>query len=107
MAMHFLNKRCDECDRIYSVRRPRNPNQVAAVVALIKCPICHPEALKDVCGACRLPASIFPIHSNGVCGPCARWQFYLRLNDEQRGVIRKKEAERWRASHAIEPSQSA
>jgi hypothetical protein len=107
MAMHFLNVRCDECYVIYSVRRPRNPNQVAAVVALIKCPLCHPEALADVCGACRLPSSIFPIHSNGVCGPCARWQFYLHLSDEQRGVIRKQEAQRWRAAHSFKaPSNS-
>jgi hypothetical protein len=61
---------------------------------------------KDVCGACRLPSSIYPIHSNGVCGPCARWQFYLRLNDDQRGAIRKKEAERWRTSHSFKRSSN-
>jgi hypothetical protein len=94
MAMHFLNKRCDECDIIYSVRRPRNPNQVAAVVALIRCPYCHPEALKDVCGACRLPSSVFPIHSNGVCGPCARWQFYLHLTGERRVMVLEIERKR-------------
>jgi hypothetical protein len=101
--MHFLNKRCDECYGIYSVRRPRGPNKVAAVVALIQCPHCHPEALKDACGACRLPSSIYPIHSNGVCGPCARWQFYMRLSDEKRGVIRVQEAKRYRARSLQSP----
>jgi hypothetical protein len=35
--------------------------------------------------------------SKGVCGACARWQFYLHLDGEKRGAIRARETKRWRA----------
>jgi hypothetical protein len=66
MILHRLNKRCDECWKIYSVRRPRVV-LIVAVIAAIQCPTCHPEALADCCSGCRLPFSAVKLHSNGQC----------------------------------------
>lgn len=65
-----LSKRCDECGDIFSVRRPHRASQIARANLLIKCPICFPEHLKDVCGACRLPYALVGHHAQGMCNAC-------------------------------------
>lgn len=53
--MLFVHIRCDDCYQLFSVRRPKNTLLIPKIIALVRCPICHPEALKDVCSGCRLP----------------------------------------------------
>lgn len=80
MSLHRLNIRCPECWIIYSVRRPNQSLLISKIVAVVKCPHCHPEALKDVCAACRLPFSVVGVsgkrhHGKGLCFSC-----YQRYN---------------------------
>jgi hypothetical protein len=74
MALHLLNIRCEECWHIYSVRRPNDSLLITAIVAAIRCPRCHPEALVNVCAACRLPFALFPHHADGMCFTCFQRQ---------------------------------
>ena len=70
MSLHFINIRCDECQELYAVRRPRYSGHIPAIVAAVRCPDCHPEALREVCAACRLPFAVIPIHGNEMCFSC-------------------------------------
>jgi hypothetical protein len=70
MSLHFLNIRCEECEQLYSIRRPNETILIPAIVAASKCPTCHPEALKDCCVACRIPFSVCPHHGKGMCFTC-------------------------------------
>jgi hypothetical protein len=58
MSLHFINIRCEDCGTLFSVRRPRKIVLIASIVALVKCPICHPANLAGMCAGCRLPLSI-------------------------------------------------
>lgn len=58
MAMHLMNIRCPECWHIYSVRRPNDTTLVPAILRIVRCPACHPEALAGCCSACRLPLAL-------------------------------------------------
>jgi hypothetical protein len=60
MSMHILSIRCSDCFVVFSVRKPNDSLLIPAIVAIVRCPICRPEALKDCCAACRLPFSLFP-----------------------------------------------
>ena len=68
--MLFLHIRCDECRLIYAVRRPKDTLLISKILALVQCPVCHPEALKDVCAACRLPFALFPHHADELDFTC-------------------------------------
>jgi hypothetical protein len=101
--MRLMQIRDEECYHLFAVRRPKNPNLIAPVLAVVRCPVCHPGLLKDCCIACRLPFSIFPMHSNEQCGTCVRRSFYWGLAEEVRITIRVQEAARWRASRVTKP----
>jgi hypothetical protein len=93
--------RCEDCYELYAVRRPKNPNLIAPVLALIKCPSCHPGGLKDVCVGCRLPFKLFPMHSADMCGACVRRRFYWSLTEEVRTTIRGRELVRYHESRIL------
>lgn len=56
--MLFLYIRCDDCRVLFQVRRPKNTLLIPQIVALVKCPTCHPEALVGMCAGCRLPLAL-------------------------------------------------
>jgi hypothetical protein len=99
--MRLMQIRCEDCYELYAVRRPKNPNLIATILALIKCPRCHPEALKDVCAGCRLPFELFPMHSNEKCGSCVRRAFYWSLGEDARRQIRARELIRYHDARCI------
>lgn len=105
--MRLMQIRCGECYEIYAVRRPKNPNLIAPILERIKCPACHPEALKDVCAGCRLPFSIFPMHSDGMCGACVRRRFYWSRAEEVRISIRARELVRYHEARALQSAEVA
>lgn len=53
--MLFLHIRCEECWEVYALRRPKDTLLIPKILLLVKCPICHPEALAGMCAGCRLP----------------------------------------------------
>jgi hypothetical protein len=76
MSLHFISISCEECRLLFKVRSPNASRLIPAIVERVRCPACHPEALTDVCAACRLPFAIFkktPGRGNvrkGLCFTC-------------------------------------
>lgn len=71
MAFLFLHIRCEECRQLIVVRRPKNTLLIAGIVRDVRCPLCHPESLINVCASCRLPFTVVKRHSNDLCNTCA------------------------------------
>src|SRR5437016_5256505 len=78
MALRLLNLRCDDCTRTRQVRRPLQPNLVAAAAQASKCHWCHPEFLNEICPSCLIPFLVVPCHAHGLCYSCyisgLRWK---------------------------------
>lgn len=70
MAFHVLKIRCEECGELYAVRRPNLTALIPKIVPVVGCPRCHPERLKEVCAACRLPFSVVKRHTENECFTC-------------------------------------
>src|SRR5690349_115016 len=76
MALRPLTLVCDVGHR-RQVRRPLQPNLVAAVAQASKCHFCHPEFLEEVCPACLVPFALLTNshgkgdhHASGLCFTC-------------------------------------
>jgi primosomal protein N' len=78
MAFHVLLKRCDECGRTNTFRRPNKTLILVRILPKLSCHFCHPEDLASVCAACRYPFAVVPHHGRGMCFTCymseQRWK---------------------------------
>lgn len=80
MAIRIAQKRCSDCGLIHSFRKPRSDAQLVKALRMIECPQCHPESLKKVCFACRLPYELVGHHADGMCNSCfvSYWRFLIK-----------------------------
>jgi hypothetical protein len=95
MALRLLKLKCDDCEGFFFVRKPLQPNLVAKVAQMARCPRCHPETLDSVCPACVIPFSVVPCHAQGLCYACyisgMRWK-RTRLCDKNAYAARSEES---------------
>jgi len=81
MALRLLTLICEYGHR-REVRKPLQPNLVAAVAQASECHWCDPAALDEICPSCLIPFSVMPCHAQGLCFACyvakMRWERSLR-----------------------------